>query len=310
LEHSIEQKNKNFQLAAGYAVLLRRDGYSDSEIKLLLQDTYQLSAVEADKAWEQSLKQHAATHRKISRETVVNTGGAFLITVIILLFYGFIWNGINNYVAIAFYLFAGLALLGTILFIQQYLSLSIGRTLKSDISENNKLAAIAPVLVMMTLLFAGMYLFHANEVLEKDGNWIKNVTIEKYGERGSTGGKSPSYFTILRIEKYEQPFRYFDNEEQFSLLPIDSLSLKPGQKIDIFVYDRSIFSFHGYRDEIINISQNNRKLTSLEHRNKLVYESNKKRLLYFSIITILYILICIYYGRYLFHKKVLAPKLT
>ena len=304
-----EQTETTILLAAGYAVLLRRDGYTQEEIKLLIKVTYQLSFADAEKAWQLSLKQHAAVHKKISRETVLRISGQFVILAVVIILNGLIWIEISNYVAVIIFLIVGFILFGLVAFIQQYLSISLSASLKSDISDNNKLASFAPVLFALVLLFAGMYVFHYTELQEENGIWIKNVVIEKYGEKGSTKGKSPSWFTIMRIKNHEDTFRYFDSEKQYSLVPIDSFLLKPEASIDIFVTDRSLFSIHGYNDVIINVRQNNRQLTSLEHRNRLVNEANKIRLLYTSIFTILYMIVCVIYGRYLNDKKVLSTPL-
>lgn len=307
-----EQTEKNVQLAAGYAVLLRRDGHTQEEIKFLIKETYQLSFADAEKAWQMSIKEHAAAHKKISRETVLQMSGNFTIAAIILLIYGFVWGEVNNYIAVVIYLIVGFILFGLVVFIQQYLSISLSLALQSDISDNNKLTSFAPALVALVLLFAWMYVSHYNWLAEENGTWIKNAVIEKYGERGSTKvkGKSPSWFTILRLKNREETFRYFDSEKQYALVPIDSFLLKPEASIDIFVTDRSLFSIHGYNDVIINVRQNNRQLTSLEHRNRLVNEANKKRVVYTSIFTILYMIVCVIYGRYLNDKKVLSTPIT
>lgn len=310
MEQKIEQPQAQIELAAGYAVLLRRDGYSEDDIKLLLTDTYQLSFEEADRAWKHSLKQYAATHKKVARETVFQIGGTYLITAIILLLYSFIWFETSNSVAIFIYVLIGFFLLGFLLFIKEYLSLSFPLISKCDLSDNNKLAAFAPTLIVLTILLAGRYIFHAGQILENEGEWIRKVTIENYGERGSTGGKSRSRFTMMRIENFEQPFRFFDYEVAYAIVPLDSFSLKSGEIVDIFVHDPSLFSLNNHRNSIINIRQKNLMLTSFEHRNRLVNEANEKRLLYTSIFTILYMIVCVIYGRYLFHKNVLSATLT
>jgi hypothetical protein len=305
-----EQTEKNIALAAGYAVLLRRDGYTHEEVKTLIKETYQLTFEDAEKAWQSSLEQHAAAHKKIARETVLQITGQFAVIVIFLLLYAFIWSELNNYVAIIIYLIIGFIILGLLVFIKQYLTVSLSATLDSDISDNNKLASFAPILVTIVLMFAGMYIFGFEKLDEKDGTWINNAVVENYGERSSTKGKSPSWFTILRLKNREDALRYFDSEKQYALFPIDSFSLESGTLVDVFVADRSSFSFNNHADMIINIRQKDKQLTSLKHRNRLVNEANEKRLLYTSIFSILYILTCVMYGRYLNQKKLLSAPLT
>lgn len=139
--------------------------------------------------------------------------------------------------------------------------------------KKNKMVRFVPVAIFFALFTGAMYWFGNNVVEEKDGNWVSG-TIKTYGERGHTGGKSRSYYTVLKLAGSENEYRLFDNELKYASLPPDSFLLQPGNRISIFSVVPGWQGFGHGGLEILNMKQAGRLMTILNRRNETVRSQN------------------------------------
>jgi len=287
-ENNIQQPVKErMELATGYAVLVRRAGGPVEQVISEIREVYQLDEEQAQKAWELSQEKFKKEHYRVTGDTIHNVSISVILGVLTIALYAVFLSQLSATVSIVLYVFCAICLLGLFSFIVQYSKLSFPQNVvaqKPDLlsskwvpfemsAEKNKVAQYAPLAIFTALMVGAMYWFHHNVFEEKEGRWVKGV-IKAYGERGYTGSKSKSYYTILKLGDSEDEYRLFDRELKYSILPIDSFKLHQGQRVEIFVITPGWQGLGSGGFSILNMRQDGRLMTDLSRRNEIVRRQN------------------------------------